>query len=323
MVALVIDPPMEQEPIVKRIKLPDSVLLGDERKKAKIMQHLSKVMSSSVLFDYFKLEPLINLKNKIPSQIKFCCEDLKVYPSGIPYQGKTTWDNKDFLEAIRNQDYELTQIEVASYPSVPKIQIKKENVPAISVANNPEIILNKEAIMFPQNIEDIPTPLKKRQTFAEDEDRLSFIRSRREESNQLQEGRRYTGGDEDQSITVSKLRELVIRFEKLLNKWLDPDIPTGRKARKKFMEEREMFRVTGYKDFINSIDLKVDALCSFEGYLLSQFCKGDQKNWFKGKVASALNGDFYSAQEIVNSVMQIVKEEEYAVPKRRVVTKLK
>jgi len=84
-----------------------------------------------------------------------------------------------------------------------------------------------------------------------------------------------------------------------------------------------MFRVTGYKDFINAIDLKVEALCSFEGYDKTQFCKKTNDNWFKGRIMKALGGDFYSAQEVVNSVMQIVKEEEYAVPKRRIVTKLK
>ena len=322
MVALVIEQPDKMESVNKRIQLPDKVLLGDESRKHELKRHFSKVISSNILFDYFKLEPLLNLRNKIPNHIKLAGENLN--PDGIPYQGTTLWQNKDFLEAIRTQDnHKVDQFEIACYPSVAKIQVKKEFVPAISVSNNPELILNKEAIMFPQNIEDLPTAIKKRQTFTEGEDRLSFIRSRKDESDQLQQGRRYTGGDEDQSITVSKLRELVIRFEKLLNKWLDPDIPTGRKARKKFMEEREMFRATGYKDIINSIDLKVDALCSFEGYLLSQFCKGDQKNWFKGKVAEALKGNFYSAQEINNSVMQIVKEDEYAVPKRRVVTKLK
>jgi len=56
---------------------------------------------------------------------------------------------------------------------------------------------------------------------------------------------------------------------------------------------------------------------------LSQFCKKTEKNWFKGKIKDALQDNFYSAQEVVNSVMQIVKEEEYAVPKRRIVTKLK
>lgn len=197
-------------------------------------------------------------------------------------------------------------------------------IPAISISNRPDEIKNKDAVVFPQRLEEIPTPIKK-QRLAEDEEKISFIRGRREESDQLQEKFSYDTDDEDEepSILVAKLRELVIRFEKLLSKFLDPDLPTGRKARKKFMEERELFRVSGYKDFINSIDLKVDALCSFEGYDLNQFCKKTEKNWFKGRIMKALGGDFYSAQEVVNSVMQIVKEEEYAVPKRRIVTKLK
>ncbi len=203
--------------------------------------------------------------------------------------------------------------------------IDKKLIPAISISNRPDEIKNKDAIIFPTRLADIPTPIKKPQVLAEDEEKISFIRGRKDESEQLQDTFDYnSGGDDDeQSIIVQKLRELVIRFDKLLTKYLDPDIPTGRKAKKKFHEERELFRVTGYKDFINSIDLKVDALCNFEGYQLTQFCKKTEKNWFKGKIKDALQNNFYSAQEVVNSVMQIVKEEEYAVPKRRLVTKLK
>jgi len=210
------------------------------------------------------------------------------------------------------------------YKTLEYIHVPKNSIPAISISNKPNEILNKDAIIFPKSLEEMSNPLKKKPTFAEEEEKLSFIRGRKDESDQLQESFSYnTGDDDDQSILVQKLRELVIRFEKLLTKYLDPDLPTGRKNRKKFIEERELFRVTGYKDFINSIDLKVDALCSFEGYELEQFCKKTEKNWFKGRIKDALMGNFYSAQEVVNSVMQIVKEEEYAVPKRRIVAKLR
>ncbi len=218
----------------------------------------------------------------------------------------------------------LKDIEIANYPKQEFIAIKKEMLPAISVANKPNEIQNKDAIVFPENIEDIRSPLNKRPNFSEDEEKISFIRSRKDESEQIQEKTGYAGEDDDEeSILINKLREFVIRFDKLLTKFLDPDIPTGRKAKKKFYEEREMFRASGYKDFINTIDLKVEALCSFENYDKTQFCKKTDDNWFKGRIKQALNGDFYSAQEVVNSVMQIVKEEEYAVPKRRIVAKLR
>jgi len=205
--------------------------------------------------------------------------------------------------------------------------IDKKMIPAISYANNPTEIINKDAVVFPKSIEDIKNPLRKKPFYADDEEKIKFIRGRKDESEQTQQFNFGADDDEEQSILIQKLREDVIRFEKLLTKYLDPDIPTGRKARKKFMEERDLFRITGYKEFINTIDLKVDALCNFEDYDLDQFCVSKngrcQVNWFKEKIAKALKDDFYSAQEIVNSVMQIVKEEEYAVPKRRIVTKLK
>jgi len=205
--------------------------------------------------------------------------------------------------------------------------IDKKMIPAISYANNPTEIYNKDAVVFPKSLEDIKNPLRKKPSYAEDEEKIAFIRGRKDESEQTQNINFGADDDEEQSILIQKLREDVIRFEKLLTKYLDPDIPTGRKARKKFMEERDLFRITGYKEFINTIDLKVDALCNFEDYDLDQFCVHKngkcQVNWFKEKIAKALKDDFYSAQEIVNSVMQIVKEEEYAVPKRRIVTKLK
>lgn len=217
-----------------------------------------------------------------------------------------------------------------TYPKQEFKKIDPDKIPAISISNNPQDIVNKESIMFPQSLDEIKNPLHKQPTFTEEEEKLSFIRGRKDESQLLHDDFGFSQDDDEQSILIQKLRELVIRFEKLLAKYLDPDIPTGRKARKKFLEERDLFRSTGYKDFINSIDLKVDALCSFEKYDRDMFCqklRGNKNkenvNWFKSKIAEALMGNFYSAQEIVNSVMQIVKEEEYAVPRRRVVTKLK
>ena len=95
------------------------------------------------------------------------------------------------------------------------------------------------------------------------------------------------------------------------------------------MEERDIFRDEGYKEFIDAIKLKVDAICTFEeNYEMEQFdgINGDdeiRKGYFNKKIEDAKNGDFHSAQEVVNSVMQIVIEEEYGVPRRRLVTKIR
>lgn len=219
---------------------------------------------------------------------------------------------------------------VWDYIEKQKVEIKTENIPAISISNDPKNIVNNDAIAFPKD----PSLLKQveKTKKEENEEKIKNL-GRKQDSEETQkkiqassEGFRYNvsdDDDEDQSILVQKLRELVIRFEKLLAKYLDPDIPKGRADRKKFFRERELFRESGYKDFINSIDLKVDALCNFEGYEREQFCLQADENWFKKKISASLNGDFYSAQDVVNSVMQIVKDEEYAVPKRRIVAKLK
>jgi len=225
----------------------------------------------------------------------------------VPKKRGTLKDAK-FVWNYQKQDYQL-------------IDVKK--IPAISLSNDPKIIQNKQSVVFPQSLDDM-TPINTVRSVKEDLEKISFIRGRKEESEITQEIN-LTDDDEDeeQSILIQKLREFVVRFEKLLAKYLDPDIPTGRKAKKKWAEERELFRHTGYRDFINSIDLKVDALCIFEkNYSREQF-DGKEEGWFKEKILDALKGNFYSAQEVVNSVMQIVIEEEYGVPKRRVVTKIR
>ncbi len=236
-------------------------------------------------------------------------------------------EEKPNVKLVKLEDVSNT---LYTYPIQEFKIVKAEDLPAISISNNPHEILNKDAIIFPEKFEDIKNPTKKQPTTTEDEPKIKNL-GRREESEELQEQfDLFDEDEEEQSILIQKLRELVIRFEKLLASYLDPDIPTGRKQRKKFMEERELFRVSGYKDFINAIDLKVDALCSFERFNRDMFCQKmkrdrtkENTNWFKSKIKGALEGNFYSAQEVVNSVMQIVKEEEYMVPKRRIVTKLK
>ena len=218
---------------------------------------------------------------------------------------------------------------VWSYEIQKPIVLDQNNIPAISFTNKQESILNKEAVVFPDNLEDI-NPLGHIPNLADDEEKISFSRGRREDSQKSQDINFMQEDDDDDddekeeaSILIQKLRELVIRFEKLLTKFLDPDIPTSRKLRKKYLKEREMFRNNGYKDFINSIDLKVDALINFEQFDMEMFCKDKDPNWFKEKIKGSLDGNFYSAQDIVNSVMQIVKNEEYGIPIRRVVTMLR
>lgn len=212
-----------------------------------------------------------------------------------------------------------------NYESQENMPIDSDKIPAISLVNDPKIIENRQSIVFPDRL-DAFSPINTVKNVKEDLEKITFIRGRKEESQQTQEFN-FSDDDNDdgseQSILIQKLRDLVIRFEKLLAKYLDPDIPTSRKLKKKWAEEREIFKESGYIDIINAIDLKVDAVCNFEsGYSKEQF-DGSTQGFFKKKILEALKGNFYSAQEVVNSVMQIVIEEEYGVPKRRVVTKIR
>ena len=211
-----------------------------------------------------------------------------------------------------------------NYQSQENMSIDSDKIPAISLVNDPRTIDNRQSIIFPDRL-DAFSPINTVKDVKEDLEKITFIRGRKEESQQTQEFNIADDDDDDseQSILIQKLRELVIRFEKLLAKYLDPDIPTSRKLKKKWSEERMIFKESGYIDIINAIDLKVDAVCDYEsGYSKEQF-DGSEKGFFKKKILEALKGNFYSAQEVVNSVMQIVIEEEYGVPKRRVVTKIR
>lgn len=307
------------------------VALGYESQKPKLKQRLSKVLSRRALFDYWKLSKQVQENDdKIPFQ-RSISKERKVYMVTL---GINDWRcnldfSQNYIDAILQKENEFEEIKIATYtPS--KIKLENiSNIPAISCVNEDKDVVNKNAIAFPKDINEIK-PIEK--THGEElKEKLQNL-GRKEQSQEAQkkieaskEGFRYTDDDDDddQSILVQKLRELIIRFEKLLAKYLDPDIPKGRADRKKWEREETRFRAYGYKDFINSIDLKVEALCNFEGYGKEQFCLDGNPNWFKQKISEALNGNFYSAQEVVNSVMQIVKEEEYAVPKRRIVAKLK
>ncbi|MCP6727202.1 MAG: hypothetical protein KJI69_04200 [Patescibacteria group bacterium] len=208
---------------------------------------------------------------------------------------------------------------VWDYKEKEMVQLQKDRIPAISAMNDPELIQNSDSVVFPENLDDINPETEKQET----DEKISLG------SKTIEEEKVTDDDDDEQSILIQKLREHVIRFERLLGKFLDPDLPTSRKLRKKYMEERDLFRKEGYKEFIDAIELKIDALCIYESkYNLDQFNGIDSEDkiregYFKKKIEDAKKGDFHSAQEVVNSVMQIVIEEEYGVPRRRLVTKIR
>ncbi len=210
---------------------------------------------------------------------------------------------------------------VWDYKEQEMVQLDKDKIPAISAMNDPNLIQNSESVMFPDNLDSISHSVEE-----ENDGKISLGEKPRQEQKNYEE---QTDDDDEQSILIQKLREHIIRFERLLGKYLDPDLPTSRKLRKKYMEERDIFRREGYKEFIDAIELKVDAICVFENnYNIDQFNGIDsdenlREGFFKGKISEAKNGNFNSAQEVVNSVMQIVIEEEYGVPRRRLVTKIR
>lgn len=211
---------------------------------------------------------------------------------------------------------------VWDYPSQKNVRLDQDKIPAISALNDPDIIDNMESVVFPENLENLSIS---QEVEEEDSEEKISLRTKKE---QLQREQKVDEDDE-QSILIQKLREHIIRFERLLGKYLDPDLPTSRKLKKKYLEERDVFRKEGYKEFIDAIKLKVDALCIYEDhYCMEQFdgVNADdelRKNYFSSCIEKARKGDFHSAQEVVNSVMQIVIEEEYGVPRRRLVTKIK
>lgn len=208
---------------------------------------------------------------------------------------------------------------VWDYKEQEMVQLQKDRIPAISAMNDPELIHNSDSVVFPENLEDMNPETEKQDT----DEKISLG------SKTVEEEKTTDDDDDEQSILIQKLREHVIRFERLLGKFLDPDLPTSRKLRKKYMEERDLFRKEGYKEFIDAIELKIDALCIYESkYNLDQFNGIDsddkiREGYFKKKIEDAKKGNFHSAQEVVNSVMQIVIEEEYGVPRRRLVTKIR
>lgn len=240
-----------------------------------------------------------------------------------PLNGRDLVDKKVAVLTTGGQAF------VWDYKEQQKMLLEKDKIPAISSLNDPAIIMNSESVMFPENPDDIK--INPNLDEEEDNDEKISLRSKADRAKQMQEDKKYDNSDEDdeQSILIQKVREHIIRFERLLGKYLDPDLPTSRKLRKKYEDERRMFKEEGYKEFIDSIELKIKALCTFENnYSMEQFDGVDEHGNIKEGnckmlIKQAKEGNFHSAQEFVNSVMQIVIEEEYGVPRRRLVTKIR
>ena len=58
--------------------------------------------------------------------------------------------------------------------------LDKQKVPAISYSNDPDVILNKDAVVFPENIDNI-NPMQEIPNLAEEVEKISFFRGRKEE----------------------------------------------------------------------------------------------------------------------------------------------
>jgi len=192
------------------------------------------------------------------------------------------------------------------YQKQARVEIDPDKLMGISMFNKDlDKITNKDKIIYP-------------------EDNDSETEKEVKKSSDVFKEETYNPQDDETSIIIDKLRNLIVRFEKLMEKYLDPDLPTGRKARKKYMIERELFAGNGYKEFIRVIEKKVDALCKYEDdFNMEMFDHGEKKGWFAEMCDKALEGDFLSAQEVINSVEQLVLEDELAVPVKRIVTKIR
>ena len=187
-----------------------------------------------------------------------------------------------------------------------KSKIDPDKLMGISMFNKDlELITNKDKIIYPEET---------------DSKTESDVKTGSEEFQEPE----INPAEDEQSIIIDKLRDLVVRFEKLMEKYLDPDLPTGRKARRKYMQERELFANVGYKEFIRTIQRKVHALCKYEDeFNMEMFEAEEDEGWFNETCDEALNGDFLKAQEIINSVEQIVVEDTLATPQKRIITKIR
>lgn len=131
--------------------------------------------------------------------------------------------------------------------------------------------------------------------------------------------------ESDQSLLIEQTREILLDFHEMHKKFLKPDYPIRRADRKKYVEEINRFRKSGFMEFVRSIKIKVNALCSFEDvYDKSMFDLDQKTGWFDSKVRETIEQkNFESAQEVINSVMQIVMQDEIVMHKRRIMSKMK
>lgn len=202
---------------------------------------------------------------------------------------------------------------VWDYVEKKHVTIDDDKLMGISMFNkNLDAIENQDKIIFPEQREPKNKPLKEN----------------KEQNSEVFDDN-INPEEAERSIIINKLKDLIVKFEKQLDRYLDPKIPTGRKNRKIYLQERELFSQNGFKEYIRSIRLKVIALCKYEKkYRMDMFDldeKGDvQQGWFLETCQKALdNDDFHSAQEVVNSVEQIVLEDHEVVPQRLILTKIK
>lgn len=135
----------------------------------------------------------------------------------------------------------------------------------------------------------------------------------------------YEPTETEHSLIIEQTRELAIDFNSLLKKFLFPDFPPTRFAKKKYIEEVNRFRKSSFKEIVRAINVKVSALCSFEGlYDKEMFDLDHNKGWFDNKVKEVLeHSNFESAQFVVSSVMQIVMQDEVVLHKRKFLTKMR
>ncbi len=202
---------------------------------------------------------------------------------------------------------------VWDYTEKKHVEIDTDKIMGISMFNKDlDAIENQDKIIFPEQRErkKIPKTEKNEQSSGVFQDNINPAEAER-------------------SIIINKLKDLIVKFEKQLDRYLDPKIPTGRKNRHIYLQERDLFSQNGFKEYIRSIRLKVIALCKYEKkYRMDMFDlddKGDvDKGWFLNTCQKALDDDdFHSAQEVVNSVEQIVLEDHEVVPQRLILTKIK
>ena len=128
---------------------------------------------------------------------------------------------------------------------------------------------------------------------------------------------------QDTTILIQKLRDLVITFEKKLHEYLDPHIPYVLREKDNYLLERMLFGETGYKEYIRSIENKVHVLIGSGVKFKKKTFDCGETGWFDKEIKNALEGDFHSAQSVVNSLMLIVLEDEIGVPRRRLMTQFR